>query len=215
MCRKLFLKITIISILSLAGLFSCINVVEACSSGTKIFLPVVQSSSSNPTLPTIEQFIQSVGNDQPDQVTGVYAAGDFALKVQQQPEGNYNFISTKPDVVTQYDLAEQLGVIGLLAHNYLAGSKFFLLNEGENITIVFGNGNTMSGQVVGLYRYQALSPRDAFSSLKDLDTGDLLSSAQVFLKYYGQKGMIVFQTCISEDGNSSWGRLFVVAKPVL
>jgi hypothetical protein len=37
----------------------------------------------------------------------------------------------------------------------------------------------------------------------------------VFTKIYAVKDRLVLQTCIAKDGIDSWGRLFVIAEPVV
>ena len=186
--------------------------------GNSVFLPLITGGSasapSTTGLPSLNQFINSIENGDADEVRGVYASSEFALQVVQQPADNYGYISLKPDTLTEYGLAEQLGVIGLLAHNNLAGKNFFSLEKGEIATIIFGDGATMEIRVMSLDRYQALDPYNAYSSLVNLDTGETLDSTQVFKMYYTQENTIVFQTCIDQDGSPSWGRLFVVAEPV-
>jgi len=62
-------------------------------------------------------------------------------------------------------------------------------------------------------RFQALTPNSITSSYEDLETGDFLSAGQLFLKAYTNPGVVVLQTCISKNGESSWGRLFIIAEP--
>jgi hypothetical protein len=63
--------------------------------------------------------------------------------------------------------------------------------------------------------YQALSPTSPYSNFVDLNTKKLLSAEQLFYNIYGRGGStLVFQTCISTEQVPSWGRLFVLAKPI-
>jgi hypothetical protein len=214
--RLWFASILIISLLTLTGPYQARDAVKAeplKPNSAAIYLPFLQSESGSTGLPSLPAFINSVKNGLSGVVRGVYAAGEFAFSVAQQPAGDYDYVSTDPKSVTQYGPLAETGSIVLLAHNNLAGMKFFLLKKGATITIIFGDGATLNGKIFSLDSYQALDPLDAFSSLLNLDTREVLDSAQTFLKYYMEKGMITFQTCISQDNNPSWGRLFVVAKP--
>ncbi len=218
MKRNRIIGLLTCSILVLVGIFSPAIIVNAAPLNLKthaIFLPMVVggSNTASSAFPSLDQFIVSLENSQPDEIKGIYVNAEFALQVIQQPADNYTYISTKPNIVTQYSLAAKLGVIGLLAHNNLAGKNFFLLKTGETVTLVYGDGSTMTVRVTAVDRYQALEPTSSYSALINLDDGEELDSAQVFQKYYTQENAIVFQTCITQDGQSSWGRLFIVAEP--
>jgi len=71
-------------------------------------------------------------------------------------------------------------------------------------------------RVTRLDRFQALSPNSPFSQFIDTDdaSGQVLSSADLFSRVYTTSGSLVFQTCIQEGDEPSWGRLFVTAEPV-
>ena len=53
----------------------------------------------------------------------------------------------------------------------------------------------------------------ATSKFKNLDTKKLITASELFTNIY-TKNDLVLQTCISQSGESSWGRLFVLAKKV-
>lgn len=142
------------------------------------------------------------------------AASNFSFSVVQQPSGNASYVSTKSNTATQFSLATQYGSIGLIAHNYLAGKSFFNLSQGQTITLTFSDGTTAKYTVSGIYKYQALSPTSPYSQFVDLNNPDqVLSVDSVFNQIYAVSGRLVLQTCISKNGVSSWGRLFVVANP--
>jgi hypothetical protein len=62
-------------------------------------------------------------------------------------------------------------------------------------------------------RFQALQPSNPYSSFKNLDRDETLSTAQLFNRVYAGYHHLTFQTCIAADGKLSWGRLFVIAMP--
>jgi hypothetical protein len=180
----------------------------------KIYLPVALSGpASGTTFPNESDFIQSVINQNPDQVSGVYVASVLAKPVVQQPEGNYGFISNDSKVVTLYSLAAMQGVTGLLAHNGLAGTQFFDLRIGQRVSIVYGNGMVHPYRISQIQRYQALDPLNYASDFIDQSNGERLSAAELFARVYLGGDHVTFQTCISQNGNPSWGRLFVIAEP--
>lgn len=162
------------------------------------------------------QFVQSVSGKDAGQVTGVYVAGRFSLPVMQQPAGDASFVSTEDNTTTQYGSANVYGTIGLLAHNYLSGQKFFDLHEGDEVIVIYGNGSQAHYQVTRIEQYQALSPESVNSDFIDLSDPSQakLSASQVFQHVYTAQNRLVFQTCINANGDPSWGRLFVSAEKV-
>jgi hypothetical protein len=163
-------------------------------------------------LKSLDDFASSVKNGSSSQITGIYAADKFALSVVQQPSGNAGYVSTASETVTQFGLATSYGSTGLLAHNYLAGKYFSSISSGATITVIFGDGSKKNYTVSEVRQYQALDPTNIYSNFVNLsDSSKKLSSTDVFNETFGKSGALVLQTCISKDGNSSWGRLFIIA----
>ena len=172
------------------------------------FLPVtpVQAAASTTSL---ETFAASLKKTDSTQLVGIFVKNVLAVKVVQQPSAAY--VSSSSGTVTQFGMASQYGSIGLLAHNYLSGASFSKLGSGTEIILVYGDGSTKKYQVTAVKKYQALSPTDPYSNFVNLDNPDAtISSTDVFNETYGSGGLVL-QTCISKNGNSSWGRLFVIA----
>lgn len=155
-------------------------------------------------------------SSRPDRVSipmAVAVPGLFNYQIIQQPGTNPGFVSTLASTVTQFSLANG-GTVGLLAHNYLAGSQFSSLKVGEEVILNFLNERKRYFNVVSVHAYQALSPTDPYSDYIDLDRPDQrMTSTDVFNAVYRQGDAVVFQTCIARNGNSSWGRLFITARP--
>jgi hypothetical protein len=170
--------------------------------------PVYAASNST----SLETFTASLKKSDASQLVGVFVKNIMAVTVVQQ-SSTYS-VSTRAGTVTQFGLASQSGSIGLLAHNYLAGSSFSRLQSGTEIILIYGDGSTKKYQVSSIRKYQAISPNDTYSNFINLDNPEkTLSSTDVFNETYGSGGSLVLQTCISKNGNSSWGRLFVIASP--
>jgi hypothetical protein len=170
------------------------------------------SVSDQASMKTLEEFAASLNNGKSSQIVGLYAKDIFALKVVQQPSGNAGYVSTSSSsVATQFGMASSYGSIGMLAHNYLAGGKFSSLGSGTVIYVIYGDGKTVAYKVSQVKKFQAVSPNSATSNFIDLSNSKTLTSTEVFKKTYGNSGALILQTCISKDGNSSWGRLFVIA----
>jgi hypothetical protein len=166
-------------------------------------------------LPALTTFVGSVKNGQAALLTGVYVSGVMAYPVLQQPAADAGFVSTQPNAITQFRMAGQFNSIGLLAHDYLAGTVFPTLEKGSDIALVYGDGSMKYYRVYDVLRYQALSPSSPYSNFVDLSNKKQLSAEQLFFNIYGRGGStLVFQTCISTEQVPSWGRLFVLAKPI-
>lgn len=163
----------------------------------------------------LSSFIQSVSSGQKNVVTGIYADNALALGINQQPSGSPEYITSSNGQVTQFGLASAYGSLGLLAHNYLSGNDFFQLTDGQILTLVYGDGHTEAYKIQTINSFQALQPNSAYSDFIDLDSGDHLSASKLFNRMYNQDDTLVLQTCISNEGISTWGRLFIVATPVL
>jgi hypothetical protein len=165
-------------------------------------------------LPALIDFIASVRSNGPEAVTGVYVPGLFGLRVVAQPANRPTYVSSQFGVATLYCGLGPCKSIGLLAHNYLSGVLFPLLSPGQDVIIVRGDGSTAHYRVSSIRAFRALSPDSPYSSYVDLNAnGGTLSSGELFQQVYGTGNQIVFQTCIANEGNPSWGRLFVIADP--
>jgi hypothetical protein len=111
-------------------------------------------------------------------------------------------------------MASEFGNVGLLAHRDFSGQYFFELMPGMMIQLIYGDGHIETFQVTQVYQYQATEPYSVYSDFIDLATLEYLTASALFTKVYMGSRHVTFQTCISQNGNSSWGRLFVIAEPV-
>lgn len=73
----------------------------------------------------------------------------------------------------------------------------------------------MTFVVTHILERQALDSINPCSDLKALDSGEILSSGQMFTGVYTGEDHLTLQTCIARDGNDSWGRLFILAEPII
>ena len=175
-----------------------------------IATPMVKEGNS---LPDFRDFAQPLKNSDVNTLSGVYVPNVLALPVIQQPSGNTGYVSNKDDQATQFAMASQFGSVGLLAHNYLSGRFFAELTVGQEVRLVYGNGRVEFFVITEILRYQALEPNSQLSSFRSLEHSEVLSAEQMFKRVYAGERHVTFQTCIAANGNVSWGRLFVVAKP--
>ena len=75
------------------------------------------------SFPRFSTFVETIQNGKAGVLEGVYVPNVFALPVTQQPVGNPGFVSQAADTVTQFGMAAEVGNVGLLAHNNLAGME--------------------------------------------------------------------------------------------
>jgi len=188
-----------------------------------LFLLLFTVPSLNPTpalalgspdsVPSFAEFWRSVQNGQKDVLRGVYVDHVLALPIVQQPKGKDWYVSGNDGEATQFGIASNFGNIGLLAHNNLAGKSFLQLKVGKEVSLIYGDGHIEMFAIKEILRYQALQPNSPFSSFKNLNKDETLNTGQMFKRVYSGNYHLTFQTCIYADGNSSWGRLFVIATP--
>jgi len=170
-------------------------------------------ADSSSTLPQLSEFVAAVANSQSDVVKGVYVPGVLADPVIQQPPEYPGYVSVVDGTLTQFSMAAQYGTLGFLAHNSLAGAAFPALGPGQKVWVVYGDGHLAQYVITEIDSYQALQPDSPTSDFMDLASGVTYTVSDVFTKYYTGGDHVIFQTCIEQEGNSSWGRLFVVAQP--
>jgi len=187
---------------------------EATSGPYSVYLPVITNRSDPIASPALQDFIQTVAGEPEDVIQGVYVDQVLALKVVQQPADNPYYVDPGAEVVTQFGLAAPFGTTGLLAHNDRAGSLFSDLAPGQEVILVFGDQSVRRFQIQSILEFQAVQPTSPFSTFIDLASGETLSASTLFERVYTGPEHVTFQTCIARDGQSAWGRLFVIAYPV-
>ena len=176
--------------------------------------PVKADTGNIPPVPDLSSFIENVRNENVGDLRGIYAPGVMAFPVIQDHGDDVFFVSSANQAITQFDMANQYGNIGLLAHNNLAGINFLTLTTGQLIYLVYGNGEVDAFIITEILRYQAYQPDNPYSYFRNLDNGIDYSARSVFRKVYMGEHHLTLQTCITENGEASWGRLFVIAIPL-
>ncbi len=173
------------------------------------------SQTPTPRVPPLRAFVTQVATSGAHAPGGLYIPQILAAEVVPQPPDNPGFVSSRENTVTAFRLATEYGVLGLLAHNTLAGEAFLHLQEGDVFYVIYGDGAVRPYLVTQVVRYQALQPDSPYTDFIDLQTGERLSVAQAFRRIYGSmRGGAVLQTCIARGEELSWGRLFVLARPL-
>jgi hypothetical protein len=165
-------------------------------------------------VPSLSSFIEGIKDGNANSLRGIYVEGVIAFPVVQQPYGTPGYVSSSDAVVTQFSMASEVGNLGLLAHNHLAGSVFPQLKLGDTIILIYGDGHTQGFLVDSIQQYKATDPLSPYSYFKDLSSDTTLSALDLFNKVYRGDYHLTLQTCIANEGNASWGRLFIIAKPI-
>lgn len=149
----------------------------------------------------------------PSPVVELSIPGISSFPVVQQPGNQAGYVSNSPDVVTQFSAASQFNSLGFLAHNYLAGGKFFSAKVGDKIILTHKDMGKQIFIIKEIRSFQATQPTSPYSGFIDLNSGNKLTYKELFAQTYGVAGQLVLQTCIEANGNDSWGRLFIIAVP--
>jgi hypothetical protein len=174
-----------------------------------------EQPNTETALPEYKSFVESVRDGQAGVPRGAYVPGVLALPIVQQPVGYPGYVSQNDGEITQFRMATEVGNIGLLAHNYLSGASFTNLAPGQEVRLIYGDGQVEYFTVEQVLQYQALQPYSPYSEFRDLETNIAITAEELFRQVYRGERHVTFQTCIEANGNGSWGRLFIIAKPKL
>lgn len=142
------------------------------------------------------------------------------LKIVQQDDGKYGFVSEEDNVVTQFSMPKNIpGSETFLAHNYKAGKLFNQLKIGDNISVVSNKEYKIpvtrgkhTRKVKNIYKFIALSPTSPKSDFLDVVTNKRYTANELYKMMYETPNTTTLQTCIENNGDLSWGRLFVLAE---
>jgi hypothetical protein len=176
---------------------------------------LADSAAEVHSIPTLDKFVNKLVNGHADQLRGVFVPDKFAFTIEQQPKNSPMYISKDPKKVTEMKALWNEGVIGLLAHSSLAGKHFFELHRRERIFLIYGDGHTQEYIVTSIKNYEVIDAVNSMEWYRDVETKEYLRSNQLFANMYGGSEHVTFQTCISSGDNNEWGRLFVIATPVV
>jgi hypothetical protein len=176
--------------------------------------PVSGTAPASASLPSLGEFSRQVKDGQSSLVRGLYASHVMALRVVPQPQGDPGFISAEDGTATLFQTASFYGVTGLLAHNFLSGREFFRLSSGQQLDVIYGDGQVKHYRVSRIDDFQRLSINDLRSNFMELSSGLEKTADQVFADFYEGSPHLTLQTCIERDGEWNWGVRFITADPV-
>jgi hypothetical protein len=157
-------------------------------------------------------FIKSVVNGKSEEIVGLWLPGYIGLIVEKQPEGQTGYVSDKPGIVTHFQLADEFGSIGLLAHAHQAGILFHTLLKSQIVALIYGDGTVVEYRIEEVRQYQAMdseNPKTDFKSI--LPDGKPITQQDLFYEIYAHPGRLVLQTCIINENDNLWGRKFIIA----
>lgn len=138
----------------------------------------------------------------------------FTFSIVQQPTGYYSYVSDAPNTLTQHSQT-CCESIGLLAHNTEAGALFDLIQVGDKIKLTYLD-HVEYWETSQIYETRAVSPFSVMTNLQDLNTGEIYDFVPFSNSiYWSNTPKLVLQTCIEHEGNLNWGRLFIVAVPIV
>ena len=178
-------------------------------------VPVYADAGDPAPLPDFASFVQSVYDGDARQLRGIYAPGIMALPVINQPGDDALYVSREEETLTRFASADYFGTIGLLAHNYLAGKHFTSLLPGRVVYLVYGDGTKVPYTITQVSSFQAYEPYNPYSEYRNLETHITYSTEQIFRQFYTGTPHVTFQTCIAQGTELGWGRLFVIAVPLV
>lgn len=119
------------------------------------------------------------------------------FSVVQQP--NQLWVSSQKNVLTQYELAGELGTYGILAHSEYAGKQFRKLDLGETVSVKFEN-ETVADYIVGEISYFSVVPRGNTADYIESSTGLTYTFLDMMKRFYMNENKITFQTCVGKNG---------------
>jgi hypothetical protein len=160
---------------------------------------------------SLEDFASSVISGEPNQITGVYVPEFGGFNVIQQSSSNSGSVSPVNGVLTQFMRPASNRVIGLLAHNYASGFWFDKFPNESLIHVFFGDGRMETYQLRDKFRFEAVNSNSTVSDFIDLGSGTKYSALQVYEEMYAGEPHLTLQTCIQNQDELNWGRLFLLA----
>lgn len=190
-------------------------------------LPDLRSTSSDPEAlaritdvltpddeTSLSIFIEAVTTGNADNITGLYVPDYGGFYVIQQPSSLDGTVSPVEGVLTQFKRPASGGVVGLLAHNFASGKWFEKFEVGDVFFVISGDGGIKKYRLSEKVRYRAVNGKNTLTDFIDLSSGDLRNVDQVYERVYSGKPHLTLQTCIQQDDDLTWGRLFLLADPV-
>jgi hypothetical protein len=150
-------------------------------------------------------------------VKAIYSKDSFLFGVVQQPPGLDSFVSPYDQILTQFMMPDKM--VAFLAHNQSkAGDAISNIRYGEEIYQINGDGKTEKYTITGRILARAIIPLSPYSPfvLIDENLNDIsgtFSAKELYEKIYRNSEIdIVFLTCIENERDINWGRLFVIGR---
>lgn len=206
--RKAWLLVTLTLLTVLACMTSTAESSETVSNTTTE--DIVLPDNCTPDILQNSQYIFSIYAKKLD--------SNSCFFVEEQDDDPLLVINEEGVLTQSSEASRKLGSIGLFAHYGKLGYRFYDLQIGDEMIVVLKDGSQKAFAVSEIHMFQALEPHNPRGSFvpinQDLEPiGPSKSSDQTFRDMFRREDLTL-QTCIPSDGNSSWGRYFVIAEPV-
>jgi hypothetical protein len=163
----------------------------------------------------LREFVKAVTTGEGEKITGLFVPEYGGFYVIQQPDNLDGTVSPVEGVLTQFNRPSKGGVIGLLAHNFAAGKWFNKFEVGDLLYTVLGNGETTAYRLTEKVEYRAIDGKNVQTDFVDLTSGSTRNVDQVYQRVYTGKPHLTLQTCLQQGDDLTWGRLFLLADPIL
>jgi hypothetical protein len=146
--------------------------------------------------------------------TRVTVVGKWSYPIVRPPDvdpDDPRYVTLLPDEVTFFDTAfGDYRSYGLLAHNFLAGKDFELIEPGDYLKLDFPDGRERWFHIYKIIRAPKLPLKQGeWAPSIDL-MGAELSQRQAYEFIYGHMGYLILQTCIGDQN----GFIFVLGEPI-
>lgn len=172
-----------------------------------------RSGKSTVRLSALQALLARMSTEPGAYAGGLYVPDEFAFPIVAQPEDQDLYVSTKRNLLTLFRAAQQNGVTGLLAHNFLAGALFYDLEIGQEVWVVESEQKQRAYKITRIEQFQKITGAQDEVFI-DLRTNDAMSTSEVFDRFYTGEPHLTLQTCLEGEGDPSWGLTFIVAVPL-
>lgn len=193
------------------------GIIRSFENESEIAVPTPQPEN-NPLTPSqkasLDAFKHVVTTGDPALVTGLFVPDHGGFYVVQQASGQDGMVSPAADVLTQFRRPAANGVIGLLAHNFAAGKWFDELETGDLLYLIHGDGTYDVYRLSEKMQFKAINGKSVLTDFIDLATGEVRNVDEVYNQVYAGKPHLTLQTCIQQDKDLDWGRLFLLAEQI-
>lgn len=182
------------------------------TSGQGVLLPNANGgdyvvSSTNAVVPTLGEFVKKCAKPGDVTLVCVHSDGVLALKLAW---GNNQQVPNDSKTALLWDYGWNNDVVGIVAHNYLAGKLFYLLDVGSQLHIIWSDGTVETYEIDTVDRWRDNGQSLTFSPW---DGGDAIKNealSDVYFSRGNDRDRLVLMTCLTK-GKKKIGVVFYTA----